>query len=179
MAKKKNDYLNFLKGLVTHVSSYSYSKLLDYLHTVEFYSLVPNDDNRCADGEQFRNIFIDEVSPTKASSLPSGPCTVLEMLLGLAYRLEFELSGGIHEQTASDWFWVLIENLGLDWYDDVELERESSFSDVNSILEILLERRYSVNGDGGLFPLVHTIKDQRRIEIWYQMSAWVIENYPI
>ena len=51
--------------------------------------------------------------------------------------------------------------------------------EVKAAVECLLERRYLEDGDGGLFPLKCPRKDQRRVEIWYQMSAWVIENYPI
>jgi len=152
---------------------------LAQLHGVEFYSLVPNDDNRGADGEQLRNIYIDEVGPTRAPSLPKSPCTVLEMLIGVAYRLEFELLGGNYERPAKDWFWVLIDNLGLEWFVDTNFTQYNVLSEVDEKVQILLERQYNTDGSGGLFPLSYPQKDQRRVEIWYQMSAWVIENYPI
>lgn len=172
-----NSYFDFLCNLVGR--KYEYSRLLAQLHGVEFYSLVPNDDNRGADGEQLRNNYIDEVGPTGAPSLPQGPCTVLEMLMGMARRLEFELLGGRYERPAREWFWVLIDNLELDWCDDVAYSNRETSKEVDSKIKDLLERQYDTNGEGGLFPLHHAQKDQRRVEIWYQMSAWVIENYPI
>lgn len=172
-----NSYFDFLCGLVG--GKYEYSRLLAQLHGVEFYSLVPNDDNRGADGEQLRNIYIDEVGPTRAPSLPKSPCTVLEMLIGVAYRLEFELLGGNYERPAKDWFWVLIDNLGLEWFVDTNFTQYNVLSEVDEKVQILLERQYNTDGSGGLFPLSYPQKDQRRVEIWYQMSAWVIENYPI
>ena len=87
-----NRYLDFLCDVVGR--AYEYDKLLAHLHGIEFYSLVPNDDNRGVDGEQMRTIFLDEVGPQGSTSLPNGPCTVLEMLIGVAQRLEFELEGG-------------------------------------------------------------------------------------
>lgn len=172
-----NSYFDFLCNLVGR--KYEYSRLLGHLHRVEFYSLVPNDDNRGADGEQLRNNYIDEVGPTGAPSLPPGPCTVLEMLIGVANRLEFELLGGRYERPAREWFWVLIDNLELDWCDNVAYSARETTEEVDGKVRDLLERQYDTNGEGGLFPLHHAQKDQRRVEIWYQMSAWVIENYPI
>lgn len=172
-----NEYLDFLCNVVGR--AYEYDKLLEHLHRIEFYSLVPNDDNRGVDGEQLRTIFIDEVGPQGSTSLPTGPCTVLEMLVGVAYRLEFELLGGRYERPASDWFWVLIENLELEWCDNVLYPRPDSVNEVDERVKNLLERNYGTDGRGGLFPLKRAQKDQRRIEIWYQMSVWIIENYPI
>ena len=172
-----NKYLDFLCNVVGR--AYEYDKLLAHLHGIEFYSLVPNDDNRGVDGEQMRNIFLDEVGPQGSTSLPTGPCTVLEMLIGVSYRLEFELLGGLFERPASDWFWVLIDNLELDWCDNVLYSRLDSVIEVDERVKNLLERNYGTDGHGGLFPLKRAQQDQRRIEIWYQMSAWVIENYPI
>ena len=172
-----NEYLDFLCNVVGR--AYEYDKLLAHLHRIEFYSLVPNDDNRGVDGEQLRTIFIDEVGPQGSTSLPKGPCTVLEMLIGVAYRLEFELLGGRFERPASDWFWILIENLELEWCDNVLYSRLDSVGEVDERVKNLLERNYGTDGHGGLFPLKRATKDQRRIEIWYQMSSWLLENYPI
>ena len=186
-----NSYFDFLCHLVGR--KYEYSRLLAQLHGVEFYSLVPNDDNRGADGEQLRNNYIDEVGPTGAPSLPrrgnytdegtcdmpQERCSVLEMLIGVANRLEFELLGGRYERPAREWFWVLIDNLGLDWCDDVAYSDRETSKEVETKITDLLERQYDTDGEGGLFPLHHAQRDQRRVEIWYQMSAWVIENYPI
>ena len=172
-----NEYLDFLCNVVGR--AYEYDKLLRHLHGIEFYSLVPNDDNRGVDGEQLRTIFIDEVGPQGSTSLPTGPCTVLEMLIGVSYRLEFELLGGRFERPASDWFWVLIDNLELEWCDTVLYSRLDSVREVDERVKNLLERNYGTDGHGGLFPLKRATKDQRRIEIWYQMSSWLLENYPI
>ena len=108
-----NPYFDFLYSVVGRKSEYRH--LLEELHELRFYSLVPNDDNREADGIQLRNKFIDEMSPTKALSFPQ-ECTILEMLIGVAYRIEFELLGGRYERPAKEWFWVLINNLGIGSY---------------------------------------------------------------
>lgn len=176
---KKNRYLDFLCKIVGR--EYGYEQLLAHLHRIEFYSLVPHDDNRGLDGEQLREQFLDEVGPQGSSSLPNGPCTVLEMLIGVAKRLEFDLAGGRYERSSGEWFWVLIDNLQLESCDDLIYEHPhgGAEQEVDEKIRILLERGYDTDGEGGLFPLRDPRKDQRRVEIWYQMSAWVIENYPI
>lgn len=183
MKKTMNDgYFAYLCGEVGGAGEHSL--LLEQLHGIEFYSLVPNDHNRGVDGEQLRIKFVDEVGPQGSPSLPDGPCTMLEMLIGLAYRLEFELLGGRYERPMSDWFWVLIDNLGLrNVTDDLYRKGLDIRSKVDIIIRKLLDREYDTDGFGGLFPLNNLAKsgtrDQRRVEVWYQMSAWIIENYPI
>lgn len=172
-----NKYLDFLYTIVGREQEYE--DLLTHLHKIEFYSLVPNDDNRGADGEHLREIFTTEVGPTGSSSLPDMSCTVLEMLIGVAKRLEFDLMGSSFERSVGEWFWVLIDNLGLEYCDRTAYYQMNAGIEVEERIRIFLERRYSFDGDGGLFPLQSADKDQREVEIWYQMSAWVIENYPI
>lgn len=173
-------YFDFLCDIVGRTEQYG--NLLARLYELNFYSLVPNDDNRAADGEQLRIIFLDEKGKANTASSFSdliGACTVLEMLIGVASRLEFDLSGSRWERTVGEWFWVLIDNIGLEWCDDMGWEMEDREQEVDERIDILLERKYGSDGNGGLFPLKNPKKDQRDIEIWYQMSAWIIENYPI
>ena len=169
----KNRYFDFLCHIVEKEDEYK--KLLGQLHDTDFYSLIPNDDNRAEDGKQFREIFTNDYGRQALSFSETDPCTVLEMLIGLSFRLEFELSQSIWEKTPSEWFWILVDNLELSEYNDENYDDEI----VVSIIEKFLSRGHERNGNGGLFPLKRPQKDQRRVEIWYQMSAYVLENYPI
>ena len=95
---------------------------------------------------------------------------MLEMLVALADRMSYYADG--------DWFWEMIENLGLlpyndsNFYDDKYVGNYS----VSRILVTFLGRKYLKNGTGGLFPLQHTRKDQRRVELWYQMCEYLEEK---
>lgn len=175
----ENRYFDFLCAIVGR--SQEYSILLDELHKIEFYSLIPNDDNRGADGTHLRSVFLEEVGQTWFISLPrTHNCTVLEMLIGLAYRLEFETAQSKWEKTVSEWFWILIDNLGLICCDnDAYFTNSKIGSDVPETIGRMLSREYEADGEGGLFPLKNPKKDQRRIEIWYQMTSYILENYPI
>jgi len=153
--------------------------LLGELHRMEFYSLIPNDDNRGEDGKQLREKFINEEGPQALSQSDLGGCSVLEMLIGLSFRLEFETMSSRWEKTPSEWFWILIDNLGLEWCNNSMFLQHKSIDKIITKVEIFLNRHYKNDGNGGLFPLKNPRKDQRRIEIWYQMSGYILENYPI
>lgn len=170
-------YFEWLCGLVGR--TYEYRRLLEELHRVEYYSLIPNDDNRGEDGLQLRDKFTDEEGPQALSQSQNNRCTVLEMLIGLSLRLEFETLQSRWEKTPSEWFWILIDNLGLEWCDNLAFEEHDICYTFETTIKKLLERGYESDGNGGLFPLKNPKKDQRKIEIWYQMSAYMLENYPI
>lgn len=172
----ERNYFLYLSGIV---QDGKHNNLLETIHEMDFYSLIPNDDNRGKDGIHIRQKFIDEEGlPALSQSIEKKECSVLEMLIGLSFRLEFETMGSRYEKTPKEWFWILVDNLGLtDITDENFSIGDQEF--VTDRVSKMLERRYDSNGNGGLFPLKRAKKDQRRVEIWYQMSAYVLENYPI
>jgi len=174
-----NRYFDFLRSIVDEEDRHDYDKLLNELHQIDFYSLIPNDDNRGEDGKQLRQRFVDEGGPQGLSLSQNEPCTVLEMLIGLAYRLEFESANSRWEKTPSEWFWILLDNLGLGWCDNEHFRQMKNTDEIHEKIGIFLDRHYKSDGSGGLFPLREPRKDQRRIEVWYQMSAYIMENYGI
>jgi hypothetical protein len=131
--------------------------------------VVSGDDNRAEDGKELRREFI------LAAAAPDDPdfrlllgCSVLEMLIAFARRAEYQ-----EETPAHEWFWEFINNLRLTHYSDQE-----GFDDeeVQIILDLLIWRQYSANGDGGLFPLRGDFVDQRDLEIWYQFCNYLVDN---
>jgi hypothetical protein len=183
---KSNKYFDFLCDIVDDERSHNYDLLLAELHLIEFQPQVPNDDNRASDGLQLRERFIDEgglhalpLGQWPRLGLPDGPCTLLEMLIGLSIRLEFETAQSKWEKTPKEWFWILLDNLGVGWCDNTSYQQFKSSGELAYRLECLVNRKYKNNGEGGLFPLKNPQKDQRTVEIWYQMSAYILENYPM
>jgi predicted acetyltransferase len=172
-------YFDFLCRIVNGDGSNKHGRLLEELYAMDFYSLIPNDDNRGEDGKQLREKFIDEEGPQALSFSPLSECTVLEMLIGLSYRLEFETMSSRWEKTPKEWFWILLDNLGVGWCDNTSYQQFKSSGELAYRLECLVNRKYKNNGEGGLFPLKNPQKDQRTVEIWYQMSAYILENYPM
>jgi len=171
--RTKSKPAHYFLHLCTLVEPYDEHNLplLRHLHDAVFIPLIPNDDNREADGIQLREEFLDEEGPQALSSnFLKKPCSMLEMLIALSRRLEWESSGETWEQPASEWFWVLLDNLGLG---DQKYDKNRT----DEILDIFVQRTYKRNGEGGLFPMRRNRKDQRKREIWYQMNDWVVENY--
>lgn len=145
-------------------------KLLRQLYSKEFVWVVPNDDNRVADGVQLRWLFVAEsqLERVDASWMNMG-CSVLEMLLAVSHRLAFEAEG-----RSVEWFWVLMKNLALDEFTDSNYD--GFIVEVDEILEKFIWRRYHADGRGGIFPLQDAVVDQRDVEIWYQMSMYLHEK---
>ena len=149
--------------------SRTYWRLLRILYTKEFVWFVPNDDNRIEDGKDLRTEFVEE---QRLENVDHGwmhlGCSFLELLIALSRRLAFEAEG-----EPADWFWHMLENIGLHIYNDREA---TPFQDIDEILDQVIWRTYRHNGVGGLFPLDGPCQDQRDVELWYQLSAYVLER---
>lgn len=147
----------------------TYWRLLKLLFTKEFVWLVPNDDNRIEDGKDLRYEFVDQsgLADVDLHWIHMG-VSMLELLVGLSRRLAF-----MTDCEPRDCFWTLIENIGLRDYND-----GYRFSDheVEYVLDKIIWRTYDETGRGGLFPLKSAEEDQRGVELWYQMSAYVLER---
>ena len=176
------DYFSWLCDLVCiEQGDFSYKLLARDLHSVSFISLVPHDENRAMDGLTLRDEYLEQVNYPKYIGFDDD-CSVLEMLIGLARRMNFETDSpkfDANEDSTTSWFWLLIDNLGLSGYDDEHYVELNGMKKVPRIIENWLERNYRSDGYGGLFPLNHTSEDQRNVEIWYQMNAYLRENYAI
>lgn len=171
--KVKQDYFQWLCELI-HAGDgeVPYYILAKELHKIEFTWTVPNDDDRAADGRNLR------VEYGRDRQYLDGPCSVLEMLIALARRIDFELSSPNESvDYTPKYFWEMISNLGLVEYNDDVYVRLNRQLPLRGIIRTLLDREYCSNGYGGLFPLNYPGVDQRDEEIWYQMNSYVEEKY--
>lgn len=179
----KQQYYNWLLGLINADSpNYdSYNLLLRKLHRIKFYSKIQEDKNREADAyalrEEFKKDYGDEF--TNFSKIDSPDCSVLEVLVALACAIDSDVMCDPRERRGVPyWFWKMISNLGLWDASDDRFGLDGSLY-VDDTIERFLDRAYKRNGVGGLFPLRLSKKDQRKVEIWYQMHSYLNENYPI
>jgi hypothetical protein len=143
--------------------------LAHQLYTTEYVWLVANDDNRVEDGRELRQEFMEQQSPDEVplSWLELG-CSMLEMMIALGRRASFEANG-----SPGDWFWTFLKHLDIFIYDDA-FDSEAA-KHVEKVLERFIYRNYDFSGEGGLFPLRRAERDQRKIELWYQMAAYIGE----
>lgn len=158
--------------------NHTYWLLLDRLHDTAFVPFVPNDQNRADDGVYLRGDF-ERLTGISSESL-TGPCSMFEMILALAMRISFTLADGENEEEGytGKWFWEMLENINLAVYTDEVYSQniEGNHRRVDRILERVNDRAYTRTGKGGLFPLKVADNDQRDIELWYQMSSYLMQR---
>jgi hypothetical protein len=153
----------------------SHWTLLEMMFEKEFdvqRAYVPYDDNRVADGRDLRAEFChDRRIPLEALKRELHPVSFLEVLIGISRRLAFKAGG-----SAPGWAWQLVNNLELHRMTD-PLGRTKQRR-VNDILDRCISRNYQPDGQGGFFPLAWPDEDQTRVEISYQMAAFIAEIHP-
>lgn len=176
--KNEESYLNYLKDLVRNHISNDYHVLLDELWQREYYSVLPNDQNRAKDGIFLRDVLGD------VNHDIFGQCRILEMLIALSKRMAYQIDGTGYDEDYVDLFWEFLGNLDLLKFNDSVMlgAGHSVVEELDSILTNFLERRYLSNGVGSIFPIKGwkrgLYKAQHKIEVWYQMMAYLAENYP-
>ena len=180
-------YLEWLYGLVNDENK-SYSRLCLELFNKAFVWSVANDDNRCEDGIRLRDFFLDEKgirgNVQEARILLEESCSVLEVIIGLARRMELLMDDlDIDTDRTYIWFQEMLKNLRLSRFRDERTDPATGRFDpideaeIDNILENLINRTYSYDGKGSLFPLKnHPKKDRTTVEIWYQMMDYLAEN---
>lgn len=158
------DYFEWLVSQVDIRTDHSYIYVFERMHNLEFVWTVPNDDNRVQDAIDLRLEFLDYAS----GHLNLAGATLLEILISLSRRCAFTAGGPEYL-----WAWRLLKNLGLTKiFDPVSADEAQRVED---ILYALVWRTYEPNGKGGFFPLKYPKEDQTKVEIWYQLNAYVIE----
>jgi hypothetical protein len=149
----------------------TYWELANLMFDTEFTWFVPMDDNRVADGLELRNEFRLDRGSFVRSSLDGIPGSFLEVLIGLSRRLAF-IAGG----SPPGWAWQLLNHLELDRMSDPL--SGSKRRKAEEIMQVVMQRTYLPDGTGGFFPLIRPDGDQTRIELWYQLNAFVSELHP-
>lgn len=149
----------------------TYEGVLRLMFEKEFVWLVPNDHNRAADGLDLRSEFCYDNDLDLDRLQDIGPASFLEVLIGLSRRLSFAATG-----QAPGWAWQLMSNLELHKIADPMSRRKAKQAD--DILEACIWRTYTPDGQGGFFPLAWPNEDQRKVELWYQMAAYIDELHP-
>lgn len=171
-----NDYFEWMYALVCnerYSDRISYRKLFTYLHNTEFIFSIPRDVNRAMDGIGLRRRYsLAENREDMLSGYLKGPCSVLEMMVSLAIRMEETIMDDPeYGNRTGQWFWSMIGNLGLGMMTDDQFDE----SYVENSINRFMERKYKPDGSGGLFRIRHAHADLRKVEIWTQMS-WYLDE---
>lgn len=164
-------YFNWLSAKIMKIKnptpSLTYWKLLRELQNTEFVWLVPMDDNRAEDGKELRHEFLRLTGIRADEGWFDVGCSIFEMIVAMSGRASFQT-----DRSPSDWFWEIMDNLGLSRYNDAEFKQH----EVSDILYTLVWRTYDYNGNGGMFPIERPQYDQRKVEIWDQFSEYLVDR---
>ena len=177
MTSVERDYRDWLISLVNDRKQ-DYTQLLRELYSIDFYSLVNYDEDRGKDGLMLREEWV-KGSRFKGSLSAFGVANVLEVLIGIARRMEFHLFG---TRYYNDWdyvniFWDLINNLGLyEIYGDVSRD---TFDEIRQKVTHFLERDYFRHKNGNIFVFENNPKNLQKLNIWDQMAIYMREKWPI
>lgn len=175
MDHEENEYLNWLVYRMNVVPHKNYGMLLRELYRWEFYSSVPNDEDRGSDGVVLRHTWADEAG--YRGSLDFGPPRLFETFVGISLRIEDRIFGG---PWMDDWdykriFWDLINNLGLIEYDGVLTSLE--YENVGTVLTKFLSK-VSRDSFPNIFVFSVTPKGLRKMNFWTQMGLYIREKWP-
>lgn len=149
---------------------HTYSRLLTRLHQIDFVYILPMDENRERDGIDLRYRFAYDENSVDDDFLSERPCSVLEMMVALALRIEEDIAydPDVGSRTHC-WFWDMVQSLGLDDMDDYNYDEDY----VDDVIDRFMYREYKRNGEGGLFTIQNCPHDLRTVEIWYQMGWYM------
>lgn len=165
-----NRYYIWLTDRIDFDSHDNYSKLVEYLFSKNYIWKIWTDENRNADGINLREKFKDETDYLDYSSLVR-PCSVLEMLIAFAERINVDVMD--EEYSTSYWFWLMLNNLGFKECTDDNFDAEK----VDSTLNIWMNREFDRDGKGGIFPQISGKTNQKNLEYWFQMQQYISERF--
>ena len=156
----------------------SYRSLLRFLHNAPFrYEEKPEmDENRALDGINLRYRFGYEKDipyPEITAKLDYTRCSFLEMLIALAFRCEDIMDEPQHGDRVGEWFWIMLNSLGLAKMNDACFDYEEA----RHILDRFSRNEYSRDGHGGLFVIENSVDDLRNKEILWQLYRYLDVYY--
>lgn len=159
-----------------------YSKLIRTLWNIEYIPSLGNDHDRAAEGIELRTRY-RKILAKKAGDgefyTPDireifGECRVLEMLVALSMRMYDLMQDLGFYNSVSRWFWEIMSCLGLDAFDDISWKDGRDEILVDNMLTDIMNLEGGVYGSpGGWFG----VRGWQRLEIWYQMHAYLKQYF--
>lgn len=153
-----------------------FDNIIQAMHSREFEWRIPNDNNRAFEGRNLRETFCEDQDIYYDPDHYLKEASLLEVCLALAVRCNNILSDTYENKSVGEWFWELVANAELNIPDSVWRKSNMDFV-IETRMDNIVGRFYDRDGGGGFFPLKNAKKDQRKVELWYQMCAYLLENY--
>ena len=188
-----NAYEKWLKEqlMIQEGGEIGFYRLCEKMHRTPFLPFLPMDWNRNDEALELRVEWVESVTGDIqeqvemlgqiSETMETDFCSVLELMVIVVRRIQYETMDGDHEASMRKWFFELMDNCGLySWNDEKWAEDpEKAEEEVERILGVLIFRKYGWDGEGGMFPLAYCRCDQRKTELLTQMNYYIEENYDI
>lgn len=161
-----------------------YGDICAKLMETDFIPINEMDENRTYDCYLLRKDFEADSLIEWAGDILEGVLgdngTMLELLIVMAEKMKFELSDSEYDASTRKWILELMDNCGLSYYaKNSDYQKEGSVKEVEDILDTVIFRTIGWDGEGGLFPVYLSQRDQRKVELIAQMNDYIEENYDI
>lgn len=167
-------YFEWLYSLVADIDdrdpTTTHWNLCKRLYLIPFRWFIARDDNRADDGSDLRYEYLSEYDDEMIHGWLDLDTSIFEMMIALARRAAYQT-----DQSPSEWFWIMLDNLELSKYVD-DVYHRGIDNAVSKVMDRVMDREYEYSGRGGFFPLRDPERDQRWVEIWYQLSAYLLEK---
>lgn len=162
--------------LTTYI--HRYGMLLFELWRREFawFDAYEGEESRAMDGKTLRDQFIMDFDRTP-DAVPQGPCTVLEMLIAFALRIDTQVHDWRLGNRPWEWIEMFIDNLGLGELVDCHINPVRDAGYINARLETWMAHDIGRKGEGGLFRFKKPLLTIGNLDNWAQMNRWIIENF--
>lgn len=148
-------YFKALERFLTEDLDEGYTALLSILFNEKYVWRLPMDENREVWGRLIREEYLDHLSLEDREGWEKsldGECSVLEMLIALAWSME-KTFGLQNEKSTPKWFWMMLSNLDIAKYTDSITGTKESET-IQSILRTWMDGKYDNHtGVGSPFPL--------------------------
>jgi hypothetical protein len=174
LSSTRNLYLDWLFALVESARpGQTFLYLFRALDRTKFQAdaRTPLDANRVSYALGLRKEFFHTYSIPYTDDFSEARISMLELLIQLAYDMG-EITS--REDNIPSYFFELLDNLSICVSDAEYTDIDAIDSAVYLVLQKVIKRRYSSRGL--LFPLKHPAADQRLVELWFQMNAYLIEQ---
>jgi len=150
---------NYYQFLLSQIGNCPDNPLLRYLFDVDFIWTVFLDKNRAQDGIDLRCLYAN-LNRLDKDIFADKPCSMLEMLVAFANRIENDFMGCVNENNAPRWFYEMLQSLGI--ADDM---KEFDRARVDHALVRFFNHQRSLFQVPGI--------DISHLGIWEQLNCWL------
>lgn len=166
-----------LSKVCSRDTAVDYSTLFSMLYQtpINLENMKELDSNRYQDGRMLRfrfenhhgNDILGMVSQDDVRRFEDRPCSMLEMIVGLALRMEEQIMGNLrYGDRTGQWFWEMLTNLGVGYMTNSRF----NVIEYRRCVSNFMNYAYDPDGKGCLFRSEHkSMAEMTDLDIWYQM----------